>query len=300
MKLLCQVLGVSRSGYYASCRRAEPARVREDRHLKREILGVHAATRGRYGTPRVEQQLRRQGIATSRKRVARLRRELGLRTRTPRRFRVTTESKHTYPVAPNLVRRRFEAQQPNEIWVGDITYLRRGRGWLYLAVLMDVFSRRIVGWSLSDRVDEPLTLAALHQALEARRPPRGLIHHTDRGAQYLGNAYRTRLEAVGLEPSMSRRGDCWDNAMAESLIKTIKTELGTSFLSRQLAQRQLFEYIEGFYNTRRLHSALGYRTPAEVERDAAGAAPALVLPEAAAYLATATQAAAPPTPRYDV
>lgn len=299
MRRLCRVLGVSRSGYYARCRRPEPARVREDRHLKQEILAIHAATSGRYGTPRIERQLRRQGIATSRKRVARLRRELGLRAKTPRRFRTTTDSTHAYPVARNLLRRRFEAQQPNEIWVGDITYLRRGRGWLYLAVLMDVFSRRIVGWSLSDRVDERLTLHALHQALETRRPPQGLIHHTDRGAQYLGNAYRARLEAAGLEPSMSRRGDCWDNAMAESLIKTIKTELGTSFLSRQLAQRQLFEYIEGFYNTQRLHSALDYRPPAEVEREVASAGLELALPKAAACLAVATQAAAPPTLGYD-
>jgi len=263
---VCEVLEVSRSGYYARSRRPEPARVREDRRLKQKILAAHAETGGRYGTPRIERQLRRKGVHTSRKRVARLRRELGLKAKGRRRFRVTTDSRHSYPVAENRVQRRFRADRPNEVWLGDITYLSCGRGWLYLALLMDVFSRRIVGWSLSDRIDERLTLAALDRALGDRRPPEGLIHHTDRGAQYCGNAYREALETAGLEASMSRRGDCWDNAMAESLIKTVKTELGRDFLSRQLAQRQLFEYIECFYNTRRLHSGLDYRSPAEVER----------------------------------
>lgn len=151
--------------------------------------------------------------------------------------------------------------------MGDITYLAQGRRrWLYLAMPMDLYSRRIVGWSLSDRIDETLTLTALRRAVESRRPPAGLIHHTDRGAQYASRAYRQALEAAGFEASMSRRGDCWDNAPAESLIKTVKTELGRSFLSRQLAQRELFAYIEGFYNTRRLHSGLGYRTPLEAEQ----------------------------------
>ena len=181
--------------------------------------------------------------------------------------------------------------------MGDITYLAQGSGWLYLAFLMDVFSRRIVGWSLSNRIDERLTLTALRRAVETRRPPEGLIHHTDRGAQYCSNAYREALEAAGLEASMSRRGDCWDNAMAESVVKTVKTELGRQFLSYQLAHRQLFEYIEGFYNTRRLHSGLDYRTPVEVERRAAPwppgpplavASPVVVAPAAIAAPATTT------------
>ena len=151
--------------------------------------------------------------------------------------------------------------------MGDITYLAQGRRWLYLAVLMDLNTRRIVGWALGERIDEQLTLTALRRAIEACRPPAGLIHHTDRGAQYASRAYRRVLEAAGIEASMSRRGDCWDNAPAESLIKTIKAELGRSFLTRQLAERELFEYIEGFYNTRRLHSGLGYRTPLEAERE---------------------------------
>ncbi len=264
---VCKVLGVSRSGYYARRRRETPARVREDRRLKQQILAAHTEAKGRYGTPRIERALRTQGVTTSRRRVARLRRELGLRAKGRRRFRVTTDSDHADRPAPDRLQRRFHAKRPNQVWVGDITYLARGRQrWLYLALLMDLYSRRIVGWSLSDRVDERLTLTALRRAVESRRPPEGLIHHTDRGAQYASRAYRRALEAAGLEASMSRRGDCWDNAPAESLIKTIKTELGRSFLTRELAERELFAYIEGFYNTRRLHSGLDYRTPLEAEQ----------------------------------
>lgn len=287
VKRLCAVLGVSRSGYYARERQQEPARLREDRRLKQEILAVHAASRGRYGTPRIERQLRREGIGTSRKRVTRLRRELDLKAKGRRRFRTTTDSDHTYPIAENHLQRRFQAARPDEIWVGDITYLAQGGGWLYLALLMDVYSRRIVGWSLSERIDTSLTLTALSRALDSRRPAAGLIHHTDRGAQYSSATYREALERAGVEASMSRRGDCWDNAMAESLIKTIKTEVGSSFLTRSLAERELFEYIEGFYNTRRLHSGLGYRTPAEVERLANDSTSAVALP-ALAGPATAT------------
>ena len=263
---VCEVLQVSRSSYYARCRRQEPVRAREDRRLKQEILAVHAAMQGRYGTPRIERELRRREVSTSRKRVARLRRELGLKAKATRHYRVTTDSQHAYPVAPNLLRRRFEATRPDQVWVGDITYLTGGQRWLYLAVLMDVFSRRIVGWSLSECIDESLVLDAWRRALALRRPPRGLIHHTDRGGQYCSKAYREALACAGVTVSMSRKGDCWDNAMAESVIKTIKTELGSSFASPQLAYQGLFAYIEGFYNTRRLHSGLGYRTPLEVER----------------------------------
>jgi transposase InsO family protein len=225
--------------------------------------------KGRYGTPRIERSLRREGVRTSRKRVARLRLELGLRARTPRKYRVTTDSNHSQPLAPNLLQRRFEAKQPDRTWVGDITYLSTPQGWLYLAFLMDTFSRRVVGWSVGERIDETLTISALQQALATRRPPRGLIHHTDRGSQYCSTAYRELLSEAGLVASMSRKGDCWDNAMAESLIKTVKTELGDHFSSHRRGKQELFEYLEGFYNTRRLHSSLGYQTPIEVERAAA-------------------------------
>ncbi len=208
---LCRALGVSRSSFYARSSRGESARAEQDRHLKQQIVSVHASVQGRYGTPRIERQLRREGTGTSRRRVSRLRRELGLRARVPRRFRVTTDSLHTCPVAINLLNRRFTASRPNEVWVGDITYLARGQGWLYLAVLMDVYSRRIVGWSVSDRIDEALTLKVLGQAVTSRRPARGLIHHTDRGSQYVGRAYREALAAAGIQASMSRKGDCWDS-----------------------------------------------------------------------------------------
>lgn len=267
---VCAVLGVSRSGYYAWRRRPTTRRAREDRQLKASILAVHVEAKGRYGTPRIQRTLRRRGVRTSRKRVARLRRELDLRARTPRRFQVTTDSRHSQPPAPDLLERRFVASAPDRTWVADISYLSTPEGWLYLAVLLDTFSRRVVGWSTSTRIDEALTVAALRQALTTRRPPAGLIHHSDRGAQYCGRAYRELLAGAGLVASMSRRGDAWDNAMAESLIKTLKVELGDHFSSRRRAQQELFEYIEGFYNTRRLHSALDYQTPLEVERAAAG------------------------------
>jgi transposase InsO family protein len=266
---LCAVLGVSRSGYYAWRCRPATHRAREDRRLKQQILSIHTKTKGRYGTPRIEQSLRRGGVRTSRKRVARLRRELGLRARTPRRFRVTTDSNHSKPPAPNLLQRRFAAPAPDRTWVGDITYLSTPGGWVYLAFLMDTYSRRIVGWSVSSRIDEELCLAALRKALGTRRPPAGMIHHTDRGSQYCARDYRRLLAKAGLVVSMSRKGDCWDNAMAESLVKTIKVELGDHFSSRLRAEQELFEYIEGFYNTCRLHSSLGYNTPLEVEREAA-------------------------------
>lgn len=264
---VCALLGVSRSGHYARQKRGESARVREDRRLKQQILAVHVESKQRYGTPRVERALRRSGTRTSRKRVARLRRELGLRTRYTRRFRVTTDSRHAQPIAPNRLDRDFTASSPDRIWVGDITYLRAGASWLYLAVLLDLYSRRVVGWSLSHRIDEELVRRALDQALAARRPTRGWIHHTDRGGQYCADDYRERVEEIGGLASMSRKGDCWDNAVAESFFKTLKTELGDRFSSHAAARRELFAYIEGFYNTQRLHGTLGYCSPAEYEKE---------------------------------
>lgn len=264
---VCGVLGVSRSGYYARYKRGESARVREDRRLKQQILAVHVETKQRYGTPRVERALRRSGTRTSRKRVARLRRELGLRTRYSRRYRVTTDSNHRQPIAPNLLNRCFESDAADRIWVGDTTYLRAGSSWLYLAVLLDVYSRRVVGWSLSSRNDEALVRQALERALSSRRPARGWIHHTDRGGTYCADDYRDRIEERGGVGSMSRKGDCWDNAMAESFFKTLKVELGERFSSRSAARREVFAYIEAFYNTRRFHSSLGYRSPLEYEAE---------------------------------
>ena len=243
--------------------------MREDRRLKQQILAVHVKTKQRYGTPRVERQLRRSGTRTSRKRVARLRRELGLRTRYSRRYRVTTDSSHRKPIAPNRLARCFASEAANRIWVGDTTYLRAGASWLYLAVLLDVYSRRVVGWSLSSRNDEELVRRALERALASRRPAQGWVHHTDRGATYCADHYRERVEQRGGVTSMSRKGDCWDNAMAESFFKTLKAELGERFSSSYAARREVFAYIEAFYNTQRLHSYLGYVSPIEYEAEKA-------------------------------
>jgi transposase InsO family protein len=266
VRRLCRTLGGSPSGYYRWQRRGEGDRAREDRRLEQRIVALHGETKGRYGTPRVERALRRQGISTSRKRVGRLRRELGLRAKAAKKYQATTDSRHPYPVAPNRLERRFVASKADRIWVGDITYLWTREGWLYLAIVLDTCSRRIVGWSVSESLERELAVSALEKALASRRPAPGLVHHTDRGSQYASGDYRDLVEQTGLVFSMSRKGDCWDNAMAESFFKTLKVELGSRFPSRQQARRELFEYIEGFYNTRRLHSGIGYRSPAEYER----------------------------------
>jgi transposase InsO family protein len=267
VRRLCRTLGARRSGYYRWLRSDETARAREDRRLKQKILGIHVEVKARYGTPRIERALRRRDIRTSRRRVARLRRELGLRAKGSRRFKATTDSRHSYPIAPNRLQRCFDAPTTDRIWVGDITYLWTREGWLYLAIVLDTFSRRVVGWSLRESLERELATTALEKALETRRPEPGLIHHTDRGSQYASGDYREILDEAGLVFSMSRKGDCWDNAMAESFFKTLKTELGRRFDSHEHARRELFEYIEGFYNTHRLHSALGYRSPAEFESE---------------------------------
>jgi transposase InsO family protein len=263
---VCRLLGVSCSGYHRWNRATPSQRLLEDRLLKQQILEEHAASRGRYGTPRIERSLRRKGVRTSRKRVARLRREMTLRAKAARRFRVTTKSDPAHPIAPNLLERRFEAAAADRIWLGDITYLQTDEGWLYLAAILDTYSRRIVGWTTSESLDRDFVVEALDRALAARRPDEGLLHHSDRGCQYTSGEYRDRLADAGVVVSMSRAGDCWDNAMMESFFKTLKTELGDRFTSRDEARRELFDYIEGFYNTRRLHSRLGYLSPAEFER----------------------------------
>lgn len=268
---LCQALDVSRAGYYGWLRSPESQQVREDRRLLTEIRAVYRKSRNRYGSPRVHAQLRREGIRCSRKRVARLMRQDRLCARPRRRFKVTTQSSHSQPVPGNHLQRQFGVKTPNTCWAADITYIWTEEGWLYLAVLLDLCSRRIVGWSTSDRLGEELTLRALDLALKDRRPARGLLHHSDRGSQYASRAYRGRLAAWGVEASMSRRGDCWDNAPVESFFSSLKTELfaGQVPRSRRQARSELFEYIEVFYNRQRRHSALGYLAPAEFEKSPA-------------------------------
>jgi transposase InsO family protein len=268
--VLCRMLRVRRSGFYAWRRRPESRRAREDKRLAVEVRAVFEANRRRYGSPRVHAELREAGCSVGRHRVARLLRAHGLQARKRRRFVHTTDSQHALPVAPNLLDRHFEAAAPNQVWVGDVTFLPTLEGWLYLAVLIDLFSRRIVGWSMSDKNDEALTLSALGMAIDQRAPAPGLIHHTDRGTTYAATEYQDVLRRNGIRCSMSRKGNCLDNAVAESLFSTLKTECTArvTFPSRAAARREVFEYIATFYNPTRRHSRIGYKSPIEFERAA--------------------------------
>ena len=270
VRTLCRLLGVSRSGYYAWGARPESERVGKDRALLTRIETIHRESREAYGAVKTWRSLRAQGVPCGRHRVARLRRQAGIEAKRKRRFRVTTQSRHSLPVAPNVLDRRFAVAQPNRVWVGDITFIPTRAGWLYLAVLLDLYARRIVGWAMSPYIDRELVTQALVMALQRRRPKPGLIHHTDQGRQYATGSYRQRLIEHGVELSMSRKGDCFDNACAESFISTLKNELThhLQFNTREEARTAIFEYIEVFYNRQRLHQTLGYLSPAEFERRA--------------------------------
>jgi len=267
IRLMCRCLAVSRSGYYAWRKRPRSARVKQDARLRVEIAASHSASRRTYGSPRILRDLREEGHCVSRKRVARLMRELGLEGRRKRRFRVTTDSKHRFSVAPNVLMRDFDVEAPNTAWVTDITYLATLEGWLYLAVILDLFSRRVVGYAMSERIDRALVLEALRKALVQRPGTRDLIHHSDRGSQYASHDYRDALDQAGITCSMSRRGDCWDNAVAESFFGTLKMELlyELPLQTRSATRSAVADYIETFYNVRRRHSSLDYRSPVEFE-----------------------------------
>jgi len=279
-RLLCRTLAVSSSGFYAWCRRGLSARAREDAALKVEIRAAHAASGKRYGSPRIHADLTADLTADeqqiSRKRVARLMREEGIEGQRKRRFRVTTDSRHPHPVAANVLQRNFTASAPNKAWVTDITYIWTREGWMYLAAILDLYSRRVVGWSMDSCIDRSLALDALNMALKTRRPQSGLLHHSDRGVQYASADYQNQLRESGIICSMSRKGDCWDNAVAESLFSTLKAELvhRADYVSHDHARASVFEYIEVFYNRRRRHSALGYVSPVDHEAAALGKATA--------------------------
>ncbi len=267
IRLLCRCLAVSRSGYYAWRKRPVSARVQQDARLRVEISAAHSASRRTYGSPRILRDLREEGHRVSRKRVARLMRELGLEGRRKRRFRATTDSQHRFPVAPNLLKRDFDVEAPNTAWVTDITYLATLEGWLYLAVILDLFSRRVVGYAMSERIDRELVLEALREALAHRPGARDLVHHSDRGSQYASHDYREALDQAGIMCSMSRRGNCWDNAVAESFFGTLKVELlyELPLQTGRATRNAVADYIENFYNVRRRHSSLDYRSPVEFE-----------------------------------
>lgn len=265
--LACRILGVSRSGYYSWRDRGPSRRARADRQLQSDIVEIHSEHRGRYGSPRIHQELAQRGESVGRKRVARLMKSAGIAGYTPRRFRKTTDSRHRNPIAPNLLQRDFSVSAPNEAWVGDITYVQTTEGWLYLAVLIDLYSRRVVGWSVSSTIDTQLALAALRQALTRRQPAPGLIHHTDRDCRYSSRDYQEVLENAEAVPSMSRKADCWDNAVAESFFATLKKELSDiqSPLPPKRTIELIEEYIDSYYNVKRQHSYLDYSTPLRYE-----------------------------------
>ncbi len=268
VEMMAGVLGVSRGGYYAWRGRPQSERGRVDGELMEGIRLIQERVKYRYGSPRVTEELKRRGHRVGHNRVARLMREKGLGARLRKRFRSTTNSKHGLPVAVNLLKRDFEAPRADHTWLSDLSYIPTAQGWLYLCSIIDLYSRKVVGWSLGTRMRTELVLQALMMALMRRRPAKGLIFHSDRGSQYCSHAFGECTGLYGIRQSMSGKADPWDNAPMESFFKTLKSELcgGKAFGSRDEARTAIFEYIEVFYNRMRLHSSLGYLTPVEYEQ----------------------------------
>ena len=264
---LCRVLAVSRTGYCQWRGRAPCARAQANAVLDAHVRQIHAGSRASYGRPRIVQALRRQGVPVGSERVRQSLRRQGLRPVYKRPYRVTTDSSHHLPVAPNILDRRFDGWLPNRAWVADLTYIATAEGWLYLAVIMDLASRRIVGWSMSERMKAGLVCQALRSAYGQCRPPVGLILHGDQGSQYASHAHRSLAADFGMQVSMSRRANAWDNAAMKSFFKTLKVEriYQGRYETREQARMDIVDWIEGFYNRQRLHSSIGYRTPMEVE-----------------------------------
>lgn len=265
--MLCRVLRVSTQGYYAWRSTPVSARAKANMHLSAKIRVIHAESKETYGSPRVHNELLDIGISCGRKRVERLMRAEGLKAKAARKFRVTTDSSHDKPVAPDLVHRNFSAPAPNKVWVGDITYLWTAEGWLYLAVFIDLYSRMVVGWSIGTRLHASLVTLAFARAVARRRPKPGFVVHTDQGTQYASEAFRNALTDVKARQSMGSRGDCYDNAVAESFFHSFKIETvyGSDIETRREMEYEVFEYIERFYNKKRKHSAIGLRSPEQFE-----------------------------------
>ncbi len=270
VEMMASTLGVTRSGYYAWKSRGVSNRQKADKELVQLIKRIHSETKCCYGSPRLTKELGRRGKHVGHNHVARLIAENGLAARRKKKFRITTASKKGQWIAENLLRRRFNVSSPNRTWVSDITYIATAEGWLYLAIIIDLFSRRVVGWSMGTRINAQLIIRAFLMAITRRQPPRGLVFHSDRGSQYADMEFRRLIREHGMRQSMSRRGNCWDNACAESFFNSLKTELIGKhvFTSRDQAQSSLFEYMEVFYNRQRLHSTLDYLTPDEYENKA--------------------------------
>ena len=270
VSVMCPLLDVSKAGFYDWLERPVSQTSKENAVLVEKIQEIHTESRRTYGAPRVHKALRNQGVRVSPNRVERLMRVNGIRGKQKKRFRVTNSASHPFPVAENLLDRNFEVSEPDRFWVSDITYIWTREGWLYLAVTMDLFSRKIVGWSMDSRMPWGLVARAFNMALECRKPDPGLMHHSDRGSQYACDNYQGLLKTSETVCSMSRKGNCWDNAVAESFFHTLKTELvyHEDYHTRWEAKRSIFEYIEVFYNRKRLHSTLGYQSPEAYEKAA--------------------------------
>ncbi len=265
--LLCQVMKVSRSGFYQHVRTEPKTISKEQFALESATKELFRKSKKTYGARRISDGLKKQGFSVGRYQAGSLMRRLELRVESRRRFKVTTDSNHNHPVAPNHLNREFQVDTPDTVWASDITYIWTCQGWLYLAVVLDLFSRKVVGWSLQATMTAELVKDALAMAVGHRHPPPGLLHHSDRGSQYASEAYRLELEKYGMTASMSRKGNCWDNAVVERFFRSLKTELTdhTLYLTRAEARRDIIDYIEMFYNSNRLHSYLGYQSPAEFE-----------------------------------
>ncbi len=264
VEVMCKALDVAKSGFYAWKARPAGERQQRRRQLVEQIRTAHAGSRGTYGSPRVTVELKESGVDVCENTVAKYMRQAGIVSKTRRRFRVrTTDARHENPIAPNVLDRHFEADRPDRKWVCDITFVPTGQGWLYLAAVLDLCSRRVVGWAMADHLRAELCLDALGMAVERRRPGPGLLHHSDRGVQYASEAYRAFLKRHGMTASMSRSGNCYDNAVMESFFGTLKTELvhHERYATREQTRSSIFEYVEVFYNRRRRHSAIGYVSP---------------------------------------
>jgi putative transposase len=269
VNVLCAVMRVSRSGFYTYLDRFKNPKDRPDETaLKRETKEIFDTSRGSYGSRRIVKELISRGHHIGRYKVRRIMRQLGLRAKTPKRFKLTTDSRHSFPVAPNVLNRNFDIDAPNKVWTADITYVWTFEGWLYLSIIMDLYSRQIVGWAMNKRMHKQLVLDALAMAYWQRKPSKGLLHHSDRGSQYACHDYRKRLKSCGMEASMSRKGNCWDNAPTERFFRSLKSERLTAcrFITRKEAKMEILDYIT-FYNSIRLHSTLGYLSPMAYEKE---------------------------------